>query len=42
MNPWAVVLALVALVIGIAAAKGKQDDLVAAIIGKQYGDSTLK
>jgi hypothetical protein len=42
MNPWAFILFIIAIVIGIAAAKGKQDDLVAAITGKKYGDSNLQ
>jgi hypothetical protein len=42
VNPWAFILLIVAVVIGVSAAKGKQDNLVAAIKGSAYGNSTLK
>jgi hypothetical protein len=42
MNPYAFILLLIAALVGIAAAKGKQDNLVAAITGKAYGNSTLQ
>lgn len=42
MNPWAAFVIVIALAIIIVGVKGKEDNLIAAIIGKQYGSSTLK
>lgn len=41
MNPIAVVLLLVALVLIIVGFRGKQDNLITAISGKKYGKATL-
>lgn len=41
MNPVAVVILLVAIVFIVIGFKGKQDNLIAAITGKQYGKSGL-
>jgi hypothetical protein len=42
MNPWALLLLLVAVVLVIVAWRGSQDNVVAAIIGRQYGNSTVR
>lgn len=42
MNPVAVFIAIVALVLLITGFRGKQDNLIAAITGKPYGSSTLQ
>lgn len=41
LNPWAVVILLVGLSLMVAGFKGSQDNLVAAITGKPYKNSTL-
>lgn len=41
MNPFAALILLVAIALFIVAAKGTQDNVIAAIKGKPYGNSTL-
>lgn len=42
MNPWAVVLIILAIGGIIVAAKGKQDNVVAALLGRQWRGSTVR
>lgn len=42
MNPLGVVLLIVSLTLIVSAFRGKQDNLIAAVLGKQYGKSDLK
>lgn len=42
MNPFAALLILVAILGIIVAAKGKQDNVVAALLGRKYKGSTLQ
>lgn len=41
LNPWAVVILLIGLSLMVAGFKGSQDNLIAAITGKPYKNSTL-
>jgi len=42
MNPVGGVILLLGLLLAVAGFKDKQDNLIAAVTGKQYGRSTLK
>ena len=42
MNPWAFLLLVLTLIIIVAAVKGKQDNLVAAMLGRKYGSSNFQ
>lgn len=42
MNPWALVVMGAALVLIILSVKGTQDNAIAAILGRQYGNSAIK
>ena len=41
MNPWAFVILLIAVLMIIVAWKGTQDNVISAVIGRPYGNSTL-
>lgn len=41
MNPWALLLVLLAIAFFIIAYKGTQDNVIAAILGRPYGNSTV-
>jgi hypothetical protein len=41
MNPWAVLILGLAFALLIVSVKGTQDNFIAAVKGKQYGNSTL-
>ena len=41
MNPWAAVILLIAFACIVIGVKGTEDNLVAAITGKRYNNSTL-
>jgi hypothetical protein len=41
MNPWAVIILLLAAGLLIVSVKGTQDNLIAALKGKSYGNSTI-
>ena len=42
MNPWSFVIFLIGLACLIVAYKGTEDNVIAAVKGKRYGNSTLK
>ena len=42
MNPGALVILFIALVLIVVAWKGTQDNVIAAVIGRQYGNSTIR
>lgn len=41
MNPWAIILILLAIVMLLVAWKGTQDNVVAMFLGHKYGNSTI-
>lgn len=41
MNPFAIALAIIALTMLVVGFRGKQDNLIAAVTGKKYGNSSL-
>lgn len=41
MNPIAIVLIIIALTLIIVGFKGKQDNLISAILNRKFGNSTL-
>lgn len=41
MNPWAVLLLAIALLLVIVGVKGTQDNVVSAVLGRRYGNSQL-
>lgn len=41
MNPWAIILALIAVGCLVVSYKGTQDNLFSAVTGKQVGSTTL-
>jgi hypothetical protein len=42
MNPWALILLLLAIAFFIVAYKGTQDNVIAAVKGKPYGNSNIE
>lgn len=42
MNPWAALLIVIAIAMFVVAYKGTQDNVIAAILGRPYGNSTVK
>lgn len=40
-NPWAFLLVILAIVFFIVSYKGTQDNVIAAVTGKRYGNSVL-
>ncbi|MGH7239165.1 MAG: hypothetical protein ACREHG_03755 [Candidatus Saccharimonadales bacterium] len=41
MNPWAFLLVLIAFALFIVSYKGTQDNVISAVLGRHYGNSTL-
>ncbi len=41
MNPWALVIVALAVLAILVAYKGTQDNVIAAILGRPYGNSNL-
>ncbi len=42
MNPWAVVIVLIGLGAVVIGYKGNEQNLIAAVLGRQYKSSSLK
>jgi hypothetical protein len=42
MNPLAVALLLIGIVLVVSAFRDKQDNVISAITGKRYGDASIK
>lgn len=42
MNPWALFIILIALLLFVVAVKGTQDNVISAIKGKPYGNTVLR